>query len=192
MNKEVDFTIGMFSKTANRNRNMLSSVTYYLSPFIMVIPPGREYSALDNLFRPFAWQVWIVLVAMTLTAVTTVLCIKRSSSKHVQSLLIGHNNRNPIMNLYQVILGSPTAYLPRGDFARYILMMFMLFWFVNRTMYQGFLFEFLQSNAREPEVKTISEMIKRKFLFYMVSSAQENVKYIPEIVERWVKQLENR
>lgn len=192
MNKEVDFTIGMFSKTANRNRNMLSSVTYYLSPLIMVIPPGREYSALDNLFRPFAWQVWIVLVAMTLTAVTTVLCIKRSSSKHVQSLLIGHNNKNPIMNLYQVILGSPTAYLPRGNFARYILMMFMLFWFVNRTMYQGFLFEFLQSNAREPEVKTISEMIKRKFLFYMVSSAQENVKYIPEIVERWVKQLENR
>lgn len=174
----------MFSKTATRNRYMSSTVTYYLSPFIMVIPPGKEFSAFESLLRPFKFYVWLFLLIIIIIAIATIFYITKFQSKFVRNILIGDNNRSPILYLYQIILGVSTPYLPHGNFARYMLMMFLLFCFVIRTMYQGLLFEFLQSNARELEVQSINEMISKKFLFYMVPSALENVKNIPEILER--------
>ncbi len=121
-----------------------------------------------------------------LISIVVVCYIQRFQSERVKNFILGRNNRNPVLNLIAIILGHTIHNLPRGSFARYLLMMTILFYFVNRTMYQGYLFEFLQSNAREPEVASIQEMIKKDFKFYMVPSAQENARNIEEIFKRKV------
>lgn len=52
------------------------------------------------------------------------------------------------------------------NFARFLLMLYILFCMIIRTAYQGKQFEFLQNEMRPADVKTISEMISRNFSFY--------------------------
>lgn len=56
--------------------------------------------------------------------------------------------------------------LPGRNFARFLLMLYILFCFVIRIAYQGKQFEFLQKEMRPADVETINQMISRNFSFY--------------------------
>lgn len=55
-------------------------------------------------------------------------------------------------------------------FARYLLMLFILFSLVVRTAYQEKMFEFLQKEMRKPTVTSVDEMIDQNFTFYMLQT----------------------
>ena len=49
-------------------------------------------------------------------------------------------------------------------------MIFMIYWLILRSAYQGGIFQTLKSDAHKPEVDSIQNMIDKKFKFYLYES----------------------
>ncbi len=56
--------------------------------------------------------------------------------------------------------------LPGRNFARFNLMVFILFSLVVRTAYQGVQFDMMLKEMRPKDVKTIDELLEKNFTIY--------------------------
>ncbi|KAG5681337.1 hypothetical protein PVAND_010782 [Polypedilum vanderplanki] len=173
INNEVDLTVGMYTITYQRSKLMTSSEFYYSVPFILIVPPGSTLTSLEKLFRPFQLHVWILLLLIFVIAFITVIII-RFQSKSVQDFVFGKNNRSPILNILNGFLGSTQTILPKRNFARYLLITYLLFCLVKRSLYQGALFQFLQKDEQKSEIQSIDELVEKGFKVYMLPSSLEH------------------
>jgi hypothetical protein len=57
--------------------------------------------------------------------------------------------------------------LPRNNFARFILMNFIIYYFVIRTVYQGGIYNIIKSRQRKPELASIDEIMEKNYDFYL-------------------------
>jgi hypothetical protein len=90
--------------------------------------------------------------------------------KNAKQLVYGKNVKSPVMNMAAGILGLSQSVLPTRNFPRFILMMFLIFCLVNRNIYHGALFLFLQSDNRHKDIQSIKEMEDRNFSYYVYES----------------------
>lgn len=160
---------------------MSCSHTYAITALIMVVPPGELVSSFSKLFSPFDISVWYVLSYMMVIAICVSSIIK-CSSINVQDFFFGSKIRTPYLNIASVIVGWPMNKLPNNNFARWILMMFIMFWLINRSIYQGILYKNLQSIIRQKPVQTIEESIEKNYKYLMLSATVENIKDIPQLM----------
>jgi hypothetical protein len=65
-----------------------------------------------------------------------------------------------------VMLGGGLFILPGRNFARFNLMMFILFCLVIRTAYQGVQFTMMVKEMRPKDLQTIDELNAHNFIFY--------------------------
>lgn len=134
---------------------------------LIIIAHGELYTPLVKLFLPFDMATWIwISIYMVVGAV--VIVIVKFTPKLVQSFIFGRNVRTPGQNMSRAFFGISQTILPGRNFARYLLMMFILFCLIIRTAYQSKMFEFLQKEIRKPEFKLIQELIKNNFSFISV------------------------
>ncbi|KAG5667104.1 hypothetical protein PVAND_015103 [Polypedilum vanderplanki] len=173
INNEVDLTVGMYVISNQRSKFMTSSEFYYTVPFILVVPPGSTMTSLKKLFRPFQLLVWILLLLIFIIAFSTVIII-RFQSKSVQDFVFGKNNRSPMLNILNGFFGGTQASLPKRNFARYLLMMYLMLCLVKRSLYQGALFQFLQKDDRNSEIQSIDELVEKDLKVYMLPSSLEH------------------
>lgn len=177
INNEADFTLGMYTITYLRSSFMTSSEFYYSVPFILIVPPGLPLTPFEKLFRPFQLTVWILLLVTFITAGGVITVIK-FQSKVVRGFVFGSRNKSPYMNILSVFTGVSMPLLPTKNFARSLLMMFLLFSIVKRTLYQGALFQFLQSDDRNKEVQSIDEVVEENFKVFMMPSSLEHTQHM--------------
>jgi hypothetical protein len=64
-------------------------------------------------------------------------------------------------------LGGSHLVLPTRNFARFILMNYILFCLVLRSAYLGKQFEFMQIEMRKPGIDSIEEMIQENYTLYV-------------------------
>lgn len=185
MNRSVDFTLGMFSKTLARAKVSSSSMTYAQSPLILIVPPGPEVTAIRKLLNPFSDSVWYVMNSMMLIAIV-VTSILKCQSKKVQNFVFGKENKTPFLNVMNAIIGLPMHKTPGRNFSRWILTMFVIMWLVLRSLYQALLYKELQSTERSHHVETIEESIQLGFVYYMIPPTHENIKYLTAVYDRRV------
>ncbi|KAL7030656.1 hypothetical protein ACKWTF_006741 [Chironomus riparius] len=91
--------------------------------------------------------------------------IIKKQSKSIQLLFFDKNINAPGLQILVVLFGSSQHVLPRNDFSRMLLMSFVFFTFVLRSLYVGSLYKFLQSNGRKRDLQTIDELIENDFKF---------------------------
>lgn len=84
-----------------------------------------------------------------------------------QFFVFGAAIRNTYLNVFIDFIGGSQHKLPRRNFAWFILMMFVMYSLVIRTLYQGSFFQLIQSGKRHKEVHTIDEMVANDFIFYV-------------------------
>lgn len=84
------------------------------------------------------------------------------------------------------IFGLQQTVLPTRNFARFILMVFLLFCLVNRNVYQGALYIILRSDGHRKEIQTIQEMFDKDFKFYVYASYVDFVSESSRIYQRKV------
>lgn len=173
INNEADLTIGMYTITYLRTRFMSTSTSYYSVPFILIVPPGVPFNSFEKLFRPFQFEVWAMLMVAFCTAVVVVTVVKFQSTS-IRNFVFGSKNTSPYLNIVNVFVGGSMQTLPSRNFARSLLMMFVLFSIVKRTLYQGALFQFLQSDERNKEVQSIDELVAKHFKVHMMPSSIEH------------------
>lgn len=150
--------------------NQAVTQTFTEFSYGIVIPHGELYTSLEKLFLPFDLETWILIIIFIVAGILVIEVI-RKTSRTIQNFVFGRNNYTPKMNLIRVFYGMSLITSPSRNFARYMLMMFILFCLIMRTAYQGKMFQFLQKDMRKPEVKSIEEMIENNFTFFVLQDS---------------------
>lgn len=100
-------------------------------------------------------------------AFLTILIVNRLSYRS-RIILYGHKISTPSMNVIQTIFGLSQARLPRQNFSRFILTLFVGFCLIFRTCFQSKFFEFMTSEPRRLPPQSIEELIDRKYELYAI------------------------
>lgn len=135
------------------------------SEIVSTVPPGEPYTQLEKIFLMFDIEVWIAIVATLLIAIATVQVTKIWSIK-VRNFVFGTNIKTPIVNLIATFLAGGQFKIPQRNFARFLLMLFIIWSLIIRTCYQSLLFTYLQSDMRKPIIKTKDELFKMNLTYY--------------------------
>jgi hypothetical protein len=182
--KEIDLILGYMFLKESRLKLFDASESIMMNELVFLIPPGRKLTPFEKLLQPFDIIVWI-LFSITLLIGFTVICLLNFKYKSCRAFVFGDKVNHPVLNMLIAVLGSQQKILPKTNFARFILMMFLILCLVLRSIYQGSLFQFLQSDGRKKEVQTIREMIEQDFTFYSYESHADLIKYgFPEVFKR--------
>lgn len=162
----ADLSIAGWWVKEARAKFMSMSTSYDSDPFFLILPSGRRLSSLEVLVYSFSVNLWIALL-VTLGIGGLVIIIIRRMPKKVQNFVFGTGVNYPHLNMLIALVGGSQSRLPGRNFARFLLMLFLLFTLVLRTVYQGLYFELLQSNKIYNEDSTIEDMIDKNFKFYI-------------------------
>lgn len=151
--------------TPQNFKRTFTTQPYVYETLSLLVPPGAAYSSFEKLFLPFEIEVWIWL-SVTLVVAVAIITFVNLLPLAAQEFVFGANVSTPTMNLWVAMSGLGQFVLPKRNFARFILMMYILLCLVIRTAYQGKSFEFLQQTMLKKEVQTIQEMIDRNFTLF--------------------------
>ena len=160
-----------------------NSYPYKSDSIIFILPPGRDFTSLEKLIFPFSVTLWIVIWLCLIFGFVLIFLI-RFQSKSLQSFVFGTKVIDPYLNMIAGIFGGSQPVLPRRNFARFLLTLFLLSSLVIRTLYQASYFKFLRTNQRHVGAQTIDAMIEQKYNFYTVDGAAEIFKSSKAIEER--------
>lgn len=174
---EKELLLGFYYLTYLRTQYMSFTQSHYSIPLIIMIPTGEPYTAFEKLFRPFNNVVWIFLI-LTFSIAVVSLFIIRCQNKKIRKFIIGESSSNPYLNMIHIFVGGSLPVLPKRNFARTLLMIFMLFCLVQRSIYQSSLYLFLQSDGTKPPMTTIDEMMQRNFVFYIRETLEHNIRHM--------------
>jgi len=136
---------------------------YIFDEAFFFVPVGEEYSSYEKLFLPFWWDVWL---AVALTLLIALVVIALAELCKCRDFVFGSRVKMPTLNLAIAFFGGGQMILPSRNFARFLLMMFILWSLVIRTCYQGEYFNYLQMDTRKPTIQTIDEIIARNLTIY--------------------------
>lgn len=169
LTKKADLIIADYWLKVNRLQFVDYTTPYISQQIAFIIPPGSELSSFEKFMRPLDSYVWFLLIVFTGCGFLVIYVVGRSSPK-LQDFVFGTNIRKPYMNMLVAIFGGSQHILPHRNFARSLLMMFLMFCMVMRTLYTGSLYRFLQSKVYNKEAQSIDDMIERDYKFYTVPS----------------------
>ncbi|KAG5684347.1 hypothetical protein PVAND_013582 [Polypedilum vanderplanki] len=173
--READFALGNLNLKLDRALIMGYSFGYYLETLVFVIPKGEPYSSFHKLLRPFENAVWIAMLVLILLTFIIIILLTFQPER-IKNFVIGVGINHPSLNVLQVLFGLSQHKLPSRNFARFLLMTFLIFCLVIRSLYQGSLYQFLQLSDNQPEVSSIEEMAERGYTFYMIASYDDMTK----------------
>lgn len=152
--------------------------------YVIVVPPGDSYTALEKVFLPFDWYIWIGFLTTFLVAYTVVFVINRFMSQQVADFIFGRGVTTPSLNIFATFMGIGAVKLPGRNFARFLLMSFILYCLIMRyeapnmlgkitlnfvslrTAYQGKYFEFLTGDIRKRGIQTVEEIMDKNIPIY--------------------------
>ena len=168
---ESEFIIGNYWLKTHRLNFFGSSKPYTTEKIIFVIPPGKFLTSLEKLIYPFSLNVWLCIIASYIIACVVITTVKFSSIE-VQRFVFGAGVRYPYLNLVIGISGGSQKILPKTNFARFLLMMFLMSSLVIRTLYQGSFFRVMHSENQR-EIQSLDEMIEKDFTLFLVLSMDD-------------------
>lgn len=169
---EVNFTIGLISYTAQRQRLLSASFPYYQSAIRFAVPRGKQFTAFQKLFMPFRYIIWTCLISLFAIGLCAIVALRFDLQRRV--FVVGAQNPTPYLNMIAVFLGVSMTVLPRRNFARFLLTVWMMGCIVLRNAYQGSMFQFMSNSKSAPVVNSLDDMLAnnysllvRKELFYL-------------------------
>lgn len=183
LNNETDLIIGDYFLKSDRKKFFDNSDPYFESHLIFVVPVAEKLSSFEKLFQPFELEVWILFFGFCTAGIFVILIVNQISKK-TRQIVFGFNVHSPISNMLQIVLGHSQPILPDKTFARFILMLFVMFNLVMRSIYQGSLYRFLQSEESHKQVKSLEELYERNFKFYIGQSFQDLIPEASMMFER--------
>lgn len=175
---EADFTVGMYALTPLRLKYMDSIKSHIGFPFVLIVPSGAELTPFEKLARPFQQKIWLLLSLTYFFGFWFIFVISRTRNSNLMLIIFGERQNPPMLNMLDISFGGSMHKLPKKSCPRLLLASFLLFCLVIRNLYQGLLFQFLQSDDRARPVMTIDEMIEKDFYFYMYSIYQEHTQHL--------------
>lgn len=162
---EVNLTMFATVNTVERSKEFTASFPYAYASVVFTIPHGPPYTPLEKLVLPFKPLVWLCVSIVTGVALILIIYLSRCSKKW-QDFVFGEKNRTPFLNYINITLGGVITHEPVRNFARFILMIWMLSSLVLRGSYTGALFSFIQSQRSAIEIDSLEKLIEYNFSIY--------------------------
>jgi len=134
-------------------------------------PPGEPYTAIERMFSPFEYEVWI-FICVTLSTGIIVIQIMNRCTATVRNFVFGRGITTPTLNMAETFLCGAQVRTPGRNFARYNLMLFILWSLIIRTCYQSLLYKNLQADLRHSEASSFEDLVNRNFTFWMDSEKE--------------------
>lgn len=141
------------------------SVTMLTERGTLTVPPGESYTPLERMMLPFQDELWIAII-ITLSLGFIIIQVINRSPEYMRRFIFGRIVETPTMNLAANFLIGSQYKLPGRNFARFLLMLFILWCLIIRTCYQSELFKCLQRDLRKPRFKVFQELIDNNFTWY--------------------------
>ena len=158
-----------------RKNHLSETKSLFIDKIILVIPPSKRVDPIQKLFLTFELFTWLGLFIVVVIACIVLSILKFFPSKY-HSFVVGENIKSEILNVWNILLGGTQEKLPTKNFARYLLMMFVMVCLVMRTLYLGSLYNLLKNDISEKTLKTIEELINSNYDFYVYDSLVPRVK----------------
>ncbi|CRK93730.1 CLUMA_CG007258, isoform A [Clunio marinus] len=162
----ADITVGAWWLKLNRIKVLDMTSSHMSETLIIIIPPGQQLTPFEKLIFPFTLPSWILIIVSYFCGFMVVILAK-FRNKSVRNFIVGSNIKNPVLNFYAACLGVSNHVLPKRNFARFYLMMFMISSLIIRTLYEASFFLLIHSNKHHKEMQSIDELIAEDYHFYM-------------------------
>ena len=183
MDGQADLSVISWWLNSKRLKFFDASTPYFFDKIAFIIPPGVEFSSFEKLIFPFQVDSWIAIMIFYIVGVLTISFVK-GKPKNVQNFVVGRGVKNSHMNMFNVFLGGSLKKLPRQNFGRFLLTMFLIYSLIIRVVYQASYYELLKSGKHHKEVQTLEEMIERNFKFYAHLEVADNLRGTNATAER--------
>lgn len=112
--------------------NTLASTNLFSDFFSLTIPYGEPFTALEKMFYPFDNHVWALFITAFVIAYLVILLINFLGHTVTENFIYGENVRSPALNVFSIFMGCGMKVLPKKNFARFLLMSFVLFCLIMR------------------------------------------------------------
>uniref|UniRef100_A0A182MZR7 Uncharacterized protein n=1 Tax=Anopheles dirus TaxID=7168 RepID=A0A182MZR7_9DIPT len=182
--EEVDLGISCLGVSYERSAMLKAGKVHFTTELVVVVPPGRPYTAFEKLFQPFRPGVWLLtgLCAATgLAAIGSLRLLPRRARRAVRRYLVGDRRvHSPALNLLRVVLATPLPTVPSGPFPRTLLLHWLLVGMLLNLLYQGSLFQYLQRVSNHPPMATLAEIDASGASYHISSSADRFFRQSPE------------
>lgn len=127
----MNFTVGAFDYSQKHIRYVSTTLFYYVTPMVFIIPPGLPENPIEKLMKPFSNKIWTCLsLSFLLTAL--IVAIGKFITRKRRVFLFGHQNQHPFINTVNLFFGGAMPTLPRRNFARFSLMLWIILSLVVR------------------------------------------------------------
>jgi hypothetical protein len=180
----AQITIGRLYLTFYRLQVADSSISYFSFPEIFVVSPGKMLSDFEKLLQPFDSTVWLMLLAIFVTAISVTIFLNAKKLQKYQSFVYGSDIKYPLNSILVAALGGSHHKLPKRNFSRFLLMMFLVLCLVLRNAYQGSLYKFLQSEERKKTADTIDDIVEQEYEFYISPYQTDIFENQPKLLAR--------
>lgn len=170
---KVPFPYEIIELFTTSTMEAVHSVPLEFDTLYFAIPPGEPYDQLTKMFMMFDSEVWIAITVTFLIGLVAIQIVNRLS-RQLQSLIYGSNITTPTLNLISIFLCGGQIRTPPNSFARFLLILFIIFSLIIRTCHQSTLFRFLQDDLRKPRVTSFDELVYENFTFYGFERLQDN------------------
>jgi len=131
-----------------------------------IIPPADRLTGWEILFLAFDKATWS-MISLTLSVAFIAVAVIGFTSQSVRNFVFGENVSTPSLNILAAFFGVSQIVLPKRNFARFLLMAFIMWSLLIRTCYVGVLFEYLKGDGRKAPIKSIDEMLDRNFTYFI-------------------------
>lgn len=164
---KADFVISNLFIKENRLKFFDRSESYFSESMVFLTPPRKSLTSMEKLIHPFSVHVWIMMLSCFVVGFAVIFLVKRRS-KNDQNFVFGYGTQTPYLNMIALILGNGALKVPTRNFARFLLMLYLLYSLVIRATYQGSYYDLLKSNVyQKKEIQSFQEMIQNNFTFYI-------------------------
>lgn len=145
---------------------LFASQIFMSSDDLMAVPPPENYDAYEKLVLPFDEVTWF-WIFVTFSFLFSTIVVLRFAKPAIQDFVFGPKIDTPALNVLAAFFGISQIKTPNRNFARFMLILVIIYSLIIRTAYQGKMFEFLQKEMLKPQVKSISDMIDQNYTFYV-------------------------
>lgn len=134
INQRVDMVLQSKPQAVAQLNRIILATPHLSYDAIFLIPPGERYTSLEKLFLPFDAATWILLL-ITFIVALVVISIVQTQRISIRSFVFGTGVTTPTLNLFRAWFGLGQIFLPRRNFARFFLMLFILFSLIMRLVF---------------------------------------------------------
>lgn len=142
-----------------------STNAYTFDKFVMIVPPGSKLTSFEKLIFPFTASVWVSVFSVFLVGFSVIKIVNMRSDL-IKSFIFGARVQHPSFNMLIGFIGGMQKILPRRNFARFLLMSFLMYSLVIRTLYQASYYQFLQSNKMHKPFQSADEIFATDLTIY--------------------------